>query len=129
MPNSILVVEDSEDTQEFFKATLEAEGFNVLEARDGHQALELLRRRSDLVLIMLDLSMPGMTGLEFLEAMEKQNLGQGIPVMVVSAASNMSSLPLPSNVIDTLKKPFFYPELVYKIRKVHGLTPDTQPRP
>lgn len=127
MANSILVVEDSEDTQELFKATLEAEGFNVFEARDGEQALELLRRRRDLVLIMLDLSMPGMNGMQFLEEMHRQKLGEGIPVMLVSAASNMDTMALPANVIDTLKKPFFYPELIYKIRHVHGLKPDSHP--
>lgn len=127
MPKSILVVEDSEDTQELFKATLEEAGFNVTEASDGEQALELLRRRKDFSLIMLDISLPGMSGLEVLEQMKQQKIGEGIPVMMVSAASNMGSMTLPPNVIDTLKKPFFYPELIYKIKQVHGIHADPKP--
>jgi CheY-like chemotaxis protein len=127
MAKSILVVEDSEDTQELFKATLEEEGFVVTEAKDGEQALELLRRRNDFSLIMLDISLPGMSGLDLLEQMHQQRIGEGIPVMLVSASSNMGQLKLPPNVIDTLKKPFFYPELIYKIKQVHGIHAEPKP--
>jgi CheY-like chemotaxis protein len=127
MAKSILIVEDSEDTQELFKATLEQEGFNVAEAKDGATALELLRRRRDFSLIMLDLSLPDMNGMQVLEEMQNERLGEGIPVMLVSAANNMDTLKLPKNVIDTLKKPFFYPELIYKIKQVHGIQADPKP--
>ncbi len=56
--------------------------------------------------------------------MRRQNLGRDVPVMLVSAADNMQTLDVPSNVIDTLRKPFFYPELIFKIKQVHGVLPE-----
>jgi two-component system, NtrC family, response regulator HydG len=125
MRKVILIVDDSEDTRELFQATLEAEGFAVVGAKDGAHALDLLRQFPDkFSLILLDIAMPGMTGLEVLENMSKQGLGTGIPVMLVSAVDNLGQLSVPESVIDTLKKPFFYPELIYKIKHVHRLTPE-----
>ncbi|MGZ3723222.1 MAG: response regulator [Bdellovibrionales bacterium] len=123
MRKPIMIVDDSEDTRELFTAALEAEGFSVIGAKDGDEALKLLSERSDFSLILLDLSMPGMNGVQLLEEMEKRGVGRGIPVMLVSAADNLRSIKTTGNVIDTLKKPFFYPELIFKIREEHKLGP------
>lgn len=124
MKNSILIVDDSEDTRELFKATLEAEGFAVFEAADGEKALELLLSNQHFSLMLLDLSMPHMTGYELLETMQRQDIRRSMPIMLVSAAGNLNKILVPENVIDTLKKPFFYPELIFKIKEVHGLRPE-----
>ena len=118
-----MIVDDSEDTRELFTAALEAEGFSVIGAKDGEEALQLLSDRDDFSLILLDISMPGMTGVEVLQEMENRGIGRGIPVMLVSASDKMASLKTTGNVIDTLKKPFFYPELIFKIREEHRLGP------
>lgn len=118
-----MIVDDSEDTRELFTAALEAEGFSVLGARSGEEALQLLEDRDDFSLILLDISMPGMTGVQVLEEMERRGIGRGVPVMLVSAVDNLRSIQAPGNVIDTLKKPFFYPELIFKIREQHRLGP------
>jgi CheY-like chemotaxis protein len=124
MRTPIMIVDDSEDTRELFTAALEAEGFSVVGAKDGHEALELLEGPTTFSLILLDISMPGMSGIEVLAEMEKRGLGQGVPVMLVSAVDNLRNIQTPGNVIDTLKKPFFYPELIFKIREEHGLQPN-----
>lgn len=123
MRRPIMIVDDSEDTRELFTAALEAEGFSVVGAKNGEEALDLLEQRSDFSLILLDISMPGMSGVQVLEEMEKRGIGRGIPVMLVSAVDNLRSIQAPGNVIDTLKKPFFYPELIFKIREEHRLGP------
>ena len=128
MRNSILIVDDSEDTLEVFQSTLEEEGFAVMAAKDAQEALELLRTH-DFSLMLLDINMPGMTGLQLLEEMRRLGLGQGVPVMLVSAVDNLGSLNLPSNVIDTLKKPFFYPELIHKLKSVHGFSAKKESHP
>lgn len=122
MRNSILIVDDSEDTLEVFQSTLEEEGFLVMAAKNGNEALAILRDH-DFYIILLDINMPGMTGLQLLDEMKARNLGQGVPVMLVSAVDNLDSMKVSSNVIDTLKKPFFYPELVHKLKSVHGFNP------
>ena len=120
MRNSILIVDDSEDTLEVFQSTLEEEGFVVMAAKNAEEALDFLRTHDQFSIMLLDINMPGMTGLQLLEEMKKLNLGQKTPVMLVSAVDNLGSMNVPSNVIDTLKKPFFYPELVHKLKSVHG---------
>lgn len=123
MRNSILIVDDSEDTLEVFQSTLEEEGFTVMAAQDGKQALDILKDH-EFSIILLDIRMPDMTGLEMLDEMKRRRLGEGTPVMLVSAVDNLGDLKVPPNVIDTLKKPFFYPELIHKLKQVHGFKPD-----
>jgi DNA-binding response OmpR family regulator len=123
--NCILIVDDSEDTRELFTATLEAEHFEVVSCEDGEQALKILRQRDDFALMLLDLSMPNMSGMEMLEEMRRLKLGVGIPVMLVSAFRDFGPIEVPYNVIGTLKKPFFFPELIFKIRKIVGPGPET----
>lgn len=130
MHNSILIVDDSEDTLEVFQSTLEEEGFAVMPAKDGQTALELLRTH-DFSLMLLDINMPEMTGLQLLDEMKREGLGKDMPVMLVSAVDNLGSMQVPENVIDTLKKPFFYPELIHKLKSVHGFNAkrDYHPNP
>ena len=64
MRKPILIVDDSEDTREFFTAALEAEGFSVVAISSGQEALDLLADRSDFSLILLDISMPVLSGIE-----------------------------------------------------------------
>src|SRR5665213_3008152 len=103
MRKPIMIVDDSEDTRELFTAALEAEGFSVVGAKDGHEALQLLEGPTVYSLILLDISMPGMSGLELLAEMEKRGLGRNVPVMLVSALDNLGLIQTPANVIDTLK--------------------------
>lgn len=126
MRNSILIVDDSEDTLELFQSTLEEQGFTVTTAKDPNDALELLKQHN-FSLMLLDINMPSMNGFEMLAEMNKRELGQDTPVMLVSAVDNLADLKVPKNVIDTLKKPFFYPELIHKIKKVHGFQAEPKP--
>ncbi len=128
MKNSILIVDDSEDTRELFQATLESEGFAVLSAESGERALEILASQRLPSLMLLDLRMPNMSGVEVLQEMERRGLGKGMPILVVSAVDELPSMRLPPAVIGTLKKPFFYPELIFKIKGI--LEPRAEmPRP
>ena len=115
MRKPILIVDDSEDTLEMFQATLQVEGFPVMTARDGEEALALLRKHQ-FSLMLLDLRMPKMSGEEVLAEIERQNLAPDLPVILVSAVDHVGKLAMLPQVIDTLKKPFFYPELIYKIK-------------
>ena len=67
----ILVVEDLEDIRMFLKKELEGEGYNVIAARDGYSALDILR--SDGVdLITLDMDLPGIDGLEVINTLRHE---------------------------------------------------------
>jgi signal transduction histidine kinase/DNA-binding response OmpR family regulator len=81
---SVLVVDDEADTVDFIRETLKAEGLRVLVAHDGRQAIDVIqRRRPDLVL--LDIMMPELSGFEVLEAISRNPVTAGTPVIVLTA--------------------------------------------
>jgi CheY-like chemotaxis protein len=81
----ILVVDDDRGIRETLGDVLSDEGYRVRLARDGGEALTLLRQGRPPDLILLDLSMPGMSGAEFLKAQLGDPKLAAIPVVVLSA--------------------------------------------
>jgi CheY-like chemotaxis protein len=83
----VLVVDDETDTLDFLRDTLRSEGFRVVAAHDGRQALEALAKtRPDLVL--LDIMMPELSGFEVLEALAQHPETANIPVVVLTARAD-----------------------------------------
>jgi two-component system chemotaxis response regulator CheY len=86
MKGTILVVDDSAMMRKIVLRTLkmaEVEFDQVLEAGDGVEALELLRANT-VNLIMCDINMPNMSGLELLKSIKAENLAPGVPVVMVT---------------------------------------------
>jgi CheY-like chemotaxis protein len=82
----VLVVEDNEDVREAMLAVISSAGFSVRGARNGTDALEVLRDGSERPsLIVLDLMMPGMSGLEFRQHQLADAALSPIPLVVVTA--------------------------------------------
>lgn len=83
---TILVVEDFEDTRLLMKVWLSKKGYRIVEAIDGKKALEVaLRELPDL--IIMDVEMPGMDGLEATRNMRRHESLQNVPIITVSAYS------------------------------------------
>jgi signal transduction histidine kinase/CheY-like chemotaxis protein len=80
----VLLVEDDELTRDLIRRLLESEGFQVVEAVNGRVALDEVAKREP-NLILLDLLMPEMDGLEFLAEFGRQERWRSIPVVVVTA--------------------------------------------
>jgi hypothetical protein len=80
----VLVVDDDEVLRELMRRTLQKEGYAVLEARNGKEALERLRHTVP-GLILLDLMMPEMDGFELVEALRHHEAWRAIPVLVLTA--------------------------------------------
>jgi CheY-like chemotaxis protein len=85
----ILVVDDERDIREVLQTALEMEGYRVQTAANGKEALALLEREPGLQLVLLDLMMPVMNGLEFLGTVRRDPRLQDLPVVVVSAFGQM----------------------------------------
>ena len=83
-PN-VLVVEDDEEIRNLIKLALELEGYKVFTAENGQIGLDVLRQIPRPCLILLDLMMPIMNGWAFVEGLEKDMKLATIPVVVVSA--------------------------------------------
>jgi CheY-like chemotaxis protein len=83
-PDAILVVEDDDDTRDALCLLLTGESYRVLYARNGREALQVLARTPP-ALIIMDLSMPVMTGWQLLEFIRDEKLLPGVPIIVLSA--------------------------------------------
>lgn len=81
---TILLVDDIEDNRKLLEFDLEDDGHKVLEADSGPAALELLKTEKP-DMILLDVNMPGMSGLELLDILKKDKKYQSIPVIMVTA--------------------------------------------
>jgi two-component system cell cycle response regulator DivK len=83
-PKTILVVEDNELNLRLFRDLLEMRGYNVLQAREAAEAFELARRhRPDL--IVLDIQLPGISGLEVTRWIKADEALTAIPIVAVTA--------------------------------------------
>lgn len=112
----ILIVDDSEINRAMLKEIL-GEGYEYLEAENGLRAIEILRRRTDIALVLLDLIMPEMDGFDVLRVMQCYAWQEEIPVIVISAAEDTRSVEraYDMGVADYIRRPF---ERVMVLRRV-----------
>jgi DNA-binding response OmpR family regulator len=103
----VLLVEDETDIRELIRYSLAQAGLEVEEASDGAEALEKLRAFVP-DLIVLDLMLPGMPGLEVCQRLRSRADTARLPIMVVSAKANPSdrALGLAMGADDYVTKPF-----------------------
>ena len=100
----VLVVEDTEDSREVLGALLEIEGYRVAYAVDGQDALDKLEQGLRPCLIILDVSMPRMNGIEFRRAQVADERFREIPVILYSAVHEVTWL-YPSLDATVCRKP------------------------
>ena len=117
MSTPVLVVDDNDDIRQALRWVLEDEGYTVYEAPDGAPALERLREHPEGMVVLLDLSMPGVDGLEVLRAVEEhQALAQRHTYIVVTARERTLPLSAVQQLarlnIPLLGKPFEIDELL-----------------
>lgn len=89
MDNTVLVCDNEEVLRSLVRASLEGNGYALVEARDGDEALERARRvQPDLIL--LDMMMPGRSGLEVLEELRRDPALERIPVVMLTARAQLA---------------------------------------
>jgi len=116
MPKTILVADDKSSVRNLVRDYLESEGFRVVVASNGEEALYSARKeKPDLVL--LDIMMPGMSGYEFLKTYRKE---RETPVILLTAKMEETDkvLGLELGADDYITKPFGMKELVARINAV-----------
>jgi two-component system, OmpR family, alkaline phosphatase synthesis response regulator PhoP len=112
----VLVVDDDENIVQLVKMYLERDGYDVAAAHDGQEALELARRtRPDVV--VLDLMLPGLSGLDVCRQLQRES---SVPIIMLTArtteADKLTGLDLGAD--DYVTKPFSPRELLARIRAV-----------
>ena len=113
----ILVVDDENRMRKLVKDFLQRENFEVLEAGDGSEALDVFFAHQDIALIILDVMMPDMNGFQVLQEIRKKN---NVPVLMLTAKSDeedkVSGLRLGAD--DYLTKPFGINELMARVNSL-----------
>lgn len=109
----VLLVEDDADIREGVRILLESENYSVTEAENGRQGLEHLDENTDLVI--LDVMMPGLSGLRTCEEIRKVS---NVPVLFLTAKAQESDklIGLMAGGDDYLPKPFSYAELLGRVK-------------
>ena len=117
----ILIVEDHRDSREALKALFEAFGYDVIEARDGREAIELARTASP-QLILMDIMMPGLDGFDAARRIREIPGHEKTPIIAVTALEDGHELALQAGMSDYVRKPV---DIRGLLNKVSGLLEPT----
>jgi two-component system, chemotaxis family, sensor histidine kinase and response regulator PixL len=119
--NSILVIDDSITTRQSLCLTLEKFGYRTLEAKDGQEALQILRQKtSELKLVVCDVEMPNMNGFEFLNVYRQDPHLTHIPVVMLTSRSNDKHRQFAAHLgaVDYFIKPYVEQNFISAIEKI-----------
>jgi len=116
-PHTLLLVDDHADNRDVLAFHLQAAGFSTLTAGDGREALDLLSRQS-VDLILLDVLLPGMSGLQVLREVRARRPPAELPVIIVTALDRSPDVvaALDSGANDYVTKPLDFPVVVARVR-------------
>ena len=114
---SVLVVEDDAATRRGYVKLLVRDGLEVIEARDGQHALDLLDSGIRPTVVLLDLTLPRVSGRELIDQLHSDPNFRHVPIIVVTGAMDTQAAPLIADAV--LMKPIDGGELVAKVRAAH----------
>jgi len=121
MKKQILVVDDEIGALKLIGIMLERGGFQVVEARDAYAALDVLEHTIP-DMIILDVMMPGMNGIDLCKVIRQREATQITPVLILSARGDAESIihGIEAGANDYLPKPILHHDLVSKVREMLG---------
>jgi two-component system, chemotaxis family, chemotaxis protein CheY len=102
---SVLIVDDDSDLRELLGVLLDGEGYIVAVARDGREAIDVLRSTPEICIIVLDLAMPLMDGIAFRTAQLRDRSLAWIPVMVMSGVFDAARVARELGACAFIRKP------------------------
>jgi CheY-like chemotaxis protein len=109
----ILLVDDDSSVRESVARVLHSEGFNVVAACDGLEALEFIERQP-IDLVLLDLNMPQQNGWETLQGLSTKV--PSVPIIIITARSNQLFQALAAGAAALMEKPLDFPKLLQTVR-------------
>jgi DNA-binding response OmpR family regulator len=125
MRDRVLIVEDEKDVREMLRLNLKVGGFDVLEAQNGAEGLAIAKAELPSVVI-LDLMMPEMSGMEVCRALRRNPATSRIPILMLTAKSTEGDkvAGLEVGADDYVTKPFSPREFLLRVRAVARRQPD-----
>jgi len=117
-PRKVLVVDDSKLMHKMYEVMLRQ--YPLVYASDGRQALERLKDHADIDLVLLDINMPNMNGLEFLAELRSDAARADLPVIIISTEGREEDTArgLEAGATEYIKKPFHSEEILEVISRL-----------
>lgn len=114
---TVLIVDDEDNLRRVLSVQLSRSGFETLTASDGIKALKILEKRPDVAVVITDLKMPGMDGVELLKNIRQLN--SRLPVIILTAFGTITSAveAVKSGAFDYMEKPFDKQALSVMVKK------------
>ena len=128
MAEKILVVDDEWELRNLLTEFLTGEGYDVIQASNGEEALELAEKEEPQV-ILLDVKMPGIDGIEVCRRLKEEDKTRFIPVIMVTALEDRDVDAFVEGADDFVTKPFSLMEFSFRVRsmlRIKHLTDDLQ---
>ena len=124
MAKKIIVIDDSRTARQQVSATLTAADYDVIEAVDGRDGLLTIRTHADAALVICDVNMPQMNGLEMLRALRVEQPGVVMPIIMLTTEAQPALLQQAkqSGARGWIVKPFKPEMLLAAVRKLCGDT-------
>ena len=117
MAEKILVVDDELQVRELLSDFLSEEGYKVILATNGAEAIDLAGLENPEV-ILLDISMPGIDGIEVCKKLKAQEKTQFIPIIIITALQDSGFVAYLEGADDFVSKPFNLVELTFRVRSM-----------
>ena len=117
-PRKVLVVDDSKLMHKMYEVMLRQ--YPLVYASDGRQALDRLQEHADIDLVLLDINMPNMNGLEFLAQLRSDGARAALPVIIISTEGREEDTArgLEAGATAYIKKPFHSEEILDVIARL-----------
>jgi two-component system chemotaxis response regulator CheY len=122
MGKKILIVDDSKTIRQQVSFTLSKGGYDVVEAEDGLEGIEKLKSEKDISMVISDVNMPNMNGIEMVEAINKDDSIKGVPVVMLTTegSSDLINRAKAAGARGWLVKPFKPDQLIAAVSKLAG---------
>ena len=117
MANKILVVDDEKAIRDLLSIYLIEDGYEVSVASDGREAIEKAKKENPQV-ILLDVKMPGIDGIETCKRLKEEEITQSIPVIMVTAHQDKDVEAYLEGADDFVNKPFDRLEITFRVKSM-----------
>jgi two-component system chemotaxis response regulator CheY len=121
MAKTLLTIDDSKAVRDMISFTLKPEGYRVIEAENGAEGLDKLRSERP-NMVITDINMPVMNGIDFILAARKDAVGRGVPIVILTtdSAPEVKKRGRDAGATGWLDKPFDSAKLIAVARKLLG---------
>lgn len=118
MSSKILVVDDEKNILELIRFNLELNQFNVVTAMDGEEAIALIKETAEIDLVILDLMLPNIDGIEVCKILKRNEKTKNIPIIMLTAKGTETDkiFGLETGADDYVTKPFSVKELTARVK-------------